>query len=188
MRGKKEEPDLRIVSNTLKACCSSSGRVCVGPVQTLVWASNTVWLGLDNAELRYEEESDGFRTSNSGIPNCSTVAESNTALNEDDSLLRPIQRRRSSARNLGNGWDWKRVEFRDLLGENEFAGERIGSGFSRAFMALRVFVVSASVSRSLCLRGYWFFLLWVYSANSANNEKRWCRRTQKNSTLSEKSE
>lgn len=68
-------PDLNIVSRALKACSPVSGLVWVGPVQTLAWASSTVWLGFSSLWLLYDEETDGFRVSASESPSSSISAE-----------------------------------------------------------------------------------------------------------------
>lgn len=127
------------MSSTLKACSSLSGLVCVGPVQTLAWASSTVWFGFGKFKLRYEVEIAGLCTSDSESPNWSIVAQSSSAFAVKHIRFSLIHRPRSLTGNIKGVRTWKRR--RSLLfWQREWCGWRKeDSGWKRAFMSISMF-------------------------------------------------
>lgn len=127
-----------MVSNTFIAWSSVRGFDWVGPVQTLPWASRTVWFGRGMSGRRYVVDNAGFRTLSSSVnpkfPNSSVFIESIiTAL-----IVKPQRRRIGRWSLTGNNW-------RDggllVLAVGIFAGTGEGevngcirSGFSKSFI------------------------------------------------------
>lgn len=140
-----------MVSKTLKAWSSPSGLVWVGPVQTLAWASSTVWFGFRDLELRYEDETAGFRISDSRSPNWSIVAESKVASTAKQCFL-PIRLSLRFEENRRELWIGEYVGFQGLLiwiGEMD---ESEDCGLSRAFMVVYRSLSLPSSRLLLCLR------------------------------------